>query len=89
MLPGKPDGLLDVARCPGVNADYWHAPLLTRNAEGSVEVAPMDRPVGKGIRLPVGVFGGTRLIRTPDPVVPPSKDIGTISCGRVVARGGW
>jgi len=89
VLPGKSDSFLDVTRRPGVDADYWDAPLLARNAEGSIEVAAMDRPVGKGVRLPIGVFGGTRLIRTPDTVVPASDGIGTVSCGRVVARGGW
>ena len=48
----------------------------------------MDRPVGKGVRLVVGVFGSTRLIRTPNSVVPASLDIGAVSCGMVVAWGG-
>jgi len=48
----------------------------------------MDRPVGKGVCLPVGVLGSTRLIRTPDPVMPASDDVGTVSC-RIVAWGGW
>jgi len=89
MFPGKSDSFLDVTRRPGVDADYWDAPLLTRNPKGCVEVAPMDCPVGKGVRLPVGEFCSTRLSRTPDPIVPASDGFGTVSCGGVVARGGW
>jgi len=62
--------------------------LFTRNPERGVEVAALDRPVGKCVRFIVGVFGGTRLIRTPDTVVPASNDISTVSCGGVIARGG-
>ena len=89
MLPDKLDSFLDVGRRSCVDADYWYAPLLTRNAEGSVEVTALDRPVGKGVRFPVGEFGSARLIRSPDAVVPASEDIGAVSCGRVVARSGW
>ena len=87
MVPSKLDGFLDVLRRCDIDADDWHVPLLTRNAEGGVEVAALDRPVGKGVRLVVGVFGSTRLIRTPETVVPASDDISTVSCSRVVARG--
>jgi len=72
----------------GVDPDYWHAPLLTRDAERGVEVAALDRPVGKSVRLKVGVLGGTRLIGTPDTVVPASEDVGTVTGGRAIARGG-
>ena len=88
MLPSESDSSLDVLRRSGIDSDYWHVPLLTRNPERGVEVAALDCPVGKGVRLVVGEFGSTRLIRAPDIVVPVSKDIGTISCGRVVARSG-
>ena len=89
MLPNKLDSFLDVGRRSCVDADYRYAPLLTRNAEGSVEVTALDRPVGKGVRFPVGVFGSARVIRSPDTVVPASEDIGAVSCGGVVARSGW
>ena len=49
----------------------------------------MDRPIREGVRFPVGVFGGSGLIRTPDTVVPASPGLGTISSGRVVAWRGW
>jgi len=88
VAPGESDSFLDVPRRSGIDADYWHVSLLTRNAERNVDVAALDRPVGKCVRLVVGVFGGTRLIRTPYTVVPASDDISTVSCGRVVARGG-
>ena len=88
MAPGEPDSFLDVPRRSSIDADYWHAPLLTRNAERNVDVAALDRPVGKCVRLVVGVFGSTRLIRAPYTVVPARDDISTVSCGRVVARGG-
>ena len=87
MAPGEPDSFLDVLRSSGIDADYWYASLLTRPERG-VEVATLDRPVGEGVCLVVGVFGSTRLIRAPDTVVPASDDISTVSCGRVIARGG-
>ena len=88
VLRGKFDSFLDVSWRSGVDPDYWHAPLLTRDAERGVEVAALDRPVGKGVRLKVGVLGGTRLIGAPDTAVPASEDIGTVAGGRVIARGG-
>ena len=88
VVPGKFDGLLDVLRGSRVDADYRYAPLLTRDAERGVEVAALDGPVRKGVRLVVDVFGGTRLVRTPDTAAPVGEDISTVSCGRVVARGG-
>ena len=30
----------------------------------------------------------TRLVRTPETIVPPSADVSAVSCGRVVARCG-
>jgi len=89
VLPGKSDSFLDVFRRSGVDSDDRHAPLSARNAERGVDIAALDRPVGKGPRLPVGVFSGPGLVRTPGGVVPASKDISTVSCGRVVARSGW
>jgi len=89
VLPGEFDGFLDVFRSPGVYSDDRHAPLSARNPERGVEIAAVDRPVGEGPRLPVGVLSSPGLIRTPGAVVPTSTDIGAVSCGRVVARGGW
>ena len=89
MLPGKFDSFLDVARRSGVDADDWHAPLLTRKAKGGVEVAGLDRPVGKDVRLSVGVLGGSRLVRSPDAIEPTRADVGAVACGGVVARSGW
>ena len=88
MAPCKLDGFLDVARRPSINADYRHIPLLTREPERGVEVAALDGPIGKGVRLVVCVLSGTRLIRTPDTIEPASVDISAVSCGRVVARCG-
>ena len=88
VVPDESDSFLNVLWRPGVDVDYWHAPLLTRNAERDVEVTALDRPVGKGVRIIIGVFGSARLIRAPDTAVPASEDISTVSCGRVVARGG-
>ena len=88
MLPRKFDRFLDILRSSGVDADYWHVPLLTRKAKCGVEVTALDRFVGKGVRLEIGVLGSTRLIRTPHSVVPAGLDIGAVSCGRVVAWGG-
>ena len=88
MLPGESDSFLDVLRRSGIDTDYRHASLLTRNPECGVEVAALDCPVLKGVSFVVGEFGSTRLIRAPDTVVPVSEDIGTVSCGRVVARSG-
>jgi len=88
VASGEPDSFLDVLRSSRIDADYWHVPLFTRNPQRGVEVAALDRPVGEGIRLVVGEFGGARLVRTPDTVVPVSEDISTVSCSRVVARGG-
>ena len=62
VLPGESDSFLDVLRRSGVNANYWHVPLLTRNPERDVEVAALYRPVLKGVRLVVEEFGGARLI---------------------------
>jgi len=86
--PGESDSFLDVLRCSGIDTDYWHASLLTRNPKRGVEVTTLDRPVGKGVCLVVRNFDSTRLIGAPDTVVPVSEDISTASCGRVVARGG-
>ena len=88
MLPGESDSFLDILRRSGIDADYWHVPLSTWNPERGVEVTALYRPVLKGVRFVVGEFGGARLIRTPDTVVPVSDDIGTVSCSRVVTRGG-
>ena len=79
MLRGEFDGFLDILRRSGVDPNDRHAPLLAWNAERSVEVAGLDRPVGKGVGLPVGVFSSARLVRTPDTVEPPSLDIRTVS----------
>ena len=89
MLPGKFDGFLDVFRCPCVDSNDRHTPLSARNTERGVEIASLDRPVGKCVRLPVGVLSGSGLIRAPYAVVPASEDIGAVSCGRVIARNGW
>ena len=88
VLPGESDSFLDVLRSSRIDTDHWHASLLTWNAERGVEVAALDRPVGKCVRLVVVEFGGAGLIRTPDTVFPASDDISTVSCGRVVARDG-
>ena len=88
MLPGKFDSFLDVTRCSCIDTDYRHAPLLTREAEGGVEITALDRSVGKGVRLEIGVLGSTRMIRTPDSVVPVGLGIGAVSCGRIVTRSG-
>ena len=88
MLPGESDSFLDILRRSGIDSDYWHVPLLTRNPERGVEVTALDCPVGKGVSLVVGEFCSTRLIRAPDTIVPVSDGIGTVSCGRVVARSG-
>jgi len=79
VLRGEFNGFLDILRRPGVDPDDRHAPLLAWNAKRSVEVASLDCPVGKGVGLPVGVFSSTRLIRTPDTVVPTSEDIRAVS----------
>ena len=89
VLPSKSDSFLDVFWRSGVDSDDRHAPLSARNAERGVEIAALDGPVGKGPRLPVGVFSGPGLVRTPGGVVPSSKDIGAVSCCGVVARSGW
>ena len=57
VVPGELDGFLNVLRRSGVGAGYWHVTLLAQIAEGGVEVAALDRPVGKGVCLVVGVFG--------------------------------
>jgi len=88
VVSGEYYSFLYVLRRSGTDADYWHTPLLAWNIERGVEVAALDRPVGKGVRLVVGVFGSARLIRTPDTVVPANEDVGAVSCGRVVAWGG-
>ena len=90
VSPCELDGFLDVAWCSSIDTDYRHIPLLTRKPKGGVEVAALDGPIGKRVCLVVGVFGGTRLIRTPDAVEPVRANIGAVSCGRVVTRcGGW
>jgi len=81
VLPGKFDGFLDVLRRPRVDSDDRHAPLSARNPERGVEIAAMNRPVGKCVRLPIGVFSSPGLIRTPDAVGPASEDIRAVSCG--------
>ena len=88
VLPGESDSFLDVLRRSGVDADYWHVPLLTWSAERSVEVAALDRSVGKCVCLIIDVFGSAGLIRTPDTAVPVGDDISTVPRSRVVARGG-
>jgi len=88
VLPGESDSFLDVLWSSRVDTDHWHASLFTRNPERGIEVAALDRPVGKGVCLVVGEFCGAGLIGTPDTVVPASDNIGTVSCGRVVARSG-
>ena len=88
VLRGKFDSFLDISGRSRVDPDYRHVPLLARDAEGGVEVAALDGPVGKRVGLVVGVFGGTGLIRAPDAVVPAGEDVGAATGGRVVARGG-
>jgi len=88
ILPSKFDSFLDIFRTSGIDADHRHVPLFTREAERGVEVTALNRPVGKSVRLVVGVFGSTRLIRTPYSVEPASLDIGAVSCRGIVARGG-
>jgi len=88
VAPGEPDSFLDVLWRSGIDADYWHTPLATRNPERGVEVAALDRPVGEGVCLVVAILSSARLIRAPDTGVPASEDISTVSCSRVVARGG-
>jgi len=88
VAPSESDSFLDVLRSSGIDADYWHVPLFTRNPERGVEVAALDRPVGEGVCLVVGEFDSTRLIGAPDAIGPASEDISTVSCGRVVARSG-
>jgi len=88
VAPGESDSFLNVLRRSGIDADYWHAPLLTRNPECGVEVATLDRPVGEGVCFVVAVLSSARLIGAPDTGIPASEDIGTVSCGRVVARSG-
>jgi len=88
VVPSESDSFLDVLQRSGIDTNYWHVPLSTRNPERGVEVAALDRPVGKCVRLVVGEFGSAGLIRAPDTVVPVSEDIGTVSYSRVVARGG-
>ena len=60
VLPGEYNSFLDVLWSSRVDTDYWHASLFTRNPERGVEVAALDRPVGKCVRLVVGEFGGAR-----------------------------
>ena len=88
VVSGEPNSFLYVLRRPGIDTDGRHTPLLTRNAERGVEVAALDRPVGKGVFLIVGVFGSAGLIRTPDTVVPADEDVSAVSCSRVVAWSG-
>jgi len=88
MPASKFDSFLDITRRSGIDTDYWHVSLLTRKAKCGVKVTGLNRPVGKGVRLVVGVLGSTRLVRTPDSVEPASFDIGAASCRGVVARSG-
>ena len=88
VVPCELDGFLDIARRPSIDTNYGHVPLLAREPKGGVEVTTLDGPIGKGIGFVVGVFGCTRLIRTPDAVEPTSADIGAVSRGGVVARRG-
>jgi len=89
VLPGKFDGFLDVFWRLGVDSNDRYAPLSARNPERGVEITAVDRPFGKGVRLPVSVFSSPGLVRTPDTIVPASDDISAVSCSRVVARSGW
>ena len=89
VFPGKFHSFLNVLRRPCVDSDDRHASLSARNPERGLEIATMDRPIGKGVRLPVGVFSSPGLIRTPDTVVPAGKDIRAVTCSRVVARSCW
>ena len=59
MVHSKFDSFLDVSCRSGVDPDYRHAPYLTRNAERGVEITGLDRPVGEGVCLVVGVLGST------------------------------
>jgi len=88
VLPHEFDGFLDVVWRSGIDADYGYAPLLTRDPKRSVEVAGLDSAVRECVRLPVGVLGSTRLVRTPDAVVPAGEDISAIARSRVVAWSG-
>jgi hypothetical protein len=78
MLHSELDGLLDVFRCSGIDANDWYTPLLARNTKCSVQVASLDRPVRKSVCLPVSVFSSARLIRSPETVEPTSTDIGAV-----------
>ena len=89
VVPGEFDSFLDVVRRSSIDTNDWHAPLLTRKAEGGVEVAGLDRAVGKHVCLPVGVLSGPRLVRSPQAVEPASADVGAVTRGGVVARSGW
>lgn len=88
MLSGELDGCLYVFRYSSVDPDDRHTSLLAWHAKRSVEIAGLDRSVGKGVCLPVGVFSGPGLVRTPDTVEPTSANISAVSCSRVVARCG-
>ena len=88
VLLGESDSFLDVLWGSRIDSDHWHASLLTRNPERGVGVAALDCPVRKCVRLEVREFGGARLVGTPGTVGPVSNDLSTVSCGRVVARGG-
>ena len=75
MIAGELDGFLDVRRRPSIHADDRHAPLLTREAKRGVEITALDSAIRECVRLPVGVFSGARLIRTPDTVEPASLNL--------------
>ena len=64
VAPGEPDSFLDVLRSSCIDTNYRHASLLTRNPERGVEVATLDRPVGKGVRFVVCEFSGTSISKT-------------------------
>ena len=59
VTPRKFYSFLDITGRSSIDADYGHAPLLTRKTERGIKVAALDRAIGKGVRLPVGVFGST------------------------------
>lgn len=66
----------------------WHVALLAWNAESSVEIAGLGRPIRKRVGLPVGEFSSSRVIRMPGIVGPARTDIRAVSRGRVVAGSG-
>ena len=69
VLRGKFDSFLNISWGSRVDPDYWHVPLLARDAEGGVEVAALDGPVRKR----VGVFCGAGLIGAQTPLYQPAR----------------